>query len=373
VFGYNPYPYPIVNYGNSFISPYGGYGGGYSPGGYGGGYSPGGYGGGYGNPYSYGGGGGGGYSAGYGGGGGYSAGYNPYYNPYVSTPDAGYLYGSASVINAYGQLSLQQEQARLMREMALQAKLDTKKKRFDTLKYIADNTPTFSQVQSKVAQQMLQRIQTMATPPEIWSGKSLNILLDNLRKYAGLKSPLPSASLDEDVIKHLNVTKKHGNLGLLRNNGQFTWPSALRTLISPEERANFDKETQRVFRQAANAQVDPDTLRDLRTEMDKVRDRLTQNVNDIRQTPYMEAKRFLNDFDDALIALEGGDATAYFDFQSKFGGGGKSVQELLNYMTANGLRFAPSTSGDEAAYQALHDALAGWSVALESQVASSKE
>src|SRR5205823_7588717 len=117
----------------------------------------------------------------------------------------------------------QEEQARRMREMALQAKLDTKKKRFDTLKYIADNTPTFSQVQNKIAQQTLQRIQTMATPPEIWSGKSLNILVNSLRKYAGQKTAVPLGSLDEEVIKHLNVAKKYGNLGLLRNNGQFTW------------------------------------------------------------------------------------------------------------------------------------------------------
>jgi hypothetical protein len=366
VFGYNPYPQINI----------GGYGGG--------GYiNPGAplYGGGGYNPYGGGGYGGGGYSAGYGGGG-YSAGYGGGYNPYYGgggyggggysyyTPEQGYLYGSASVINAYGQLTLQQEQARLMREMALQAKLDTKKKRFDTLKYIADNTPTFSQVQSKIAQQTLQRIQTMATPPEIWSGKSLNTLLASLRKYANQKEPVHSALLDEDVIKHLNVAKKYGNLGLLRNSGQFTWPSALNTLIPPEERANINTETQRLFGQAANARVDPNTLREVRDDIDKIRARLKKSVNDFRQIPYMEATRFLNDFDDALTALENGDATAYIDFQSKFGSGGKSVQQLVNYMSANGLRFAPSTNGDEAAYQALHDALVGWSVALENQVAS---
>jgi hypothetical protein len=377
VFGYNPYP--PVNIGPAYISPYGG--GGYvNPGAplYGGGYTnP--FGGGY-NPYG-GGGSGGGYSPGFGGGygGGYSAGYGGGYNPYYGggggygsyyTPEQGYLYGSASVINAYGQLTQQQEQARLMREMVEQAKLDTKKKRFDTLKYIADHTPTFSQVQSKIAQQTLQRIQTMATPPEIWSGKSLNLLVNNLRKYSDTKDPLHAGLLDEDVIKHLNVAKKFGNLGLLRNNGQFTWPAALRSLIPQEDRANINTETQRLFRQAANAQVDPDTLSDLRKEIDTVRDRLTKSVNEFRQIPYMDAKRFLNEFDDALTALENGDAAAYLDFQSKFGGGGKTVQQLVRYMAANGLRFAPATNGDEAAYQALHDALVGWSVAVENQVAA---
>jgi hypothetical protein len=361
MFGYNPYP--PISYGGGYSPPSAG--GGYSNPGvplYSGGYTnP--YGGGYMNPY-------GGSSAGSGGsGGGYSSGYGGGGSSYY-TPAQGYLYGSASVMNAYGQLTLQQEQARLMREMALQAKLDTQKKRFDTLKYITDNTPTFSQVQDKVNQQTSHRIQTSATPPEIWSGKSLNTLLNSLRKYANQKDAAHSGVLDEDVIKHLNVAKKYGNLGLLRNNGQFTWPAALSTLIPREDRANINTETQRLFRQAANAQVDPDTLSDLRKEIDTIRDRLTKNVNDFRQVPYMEAKRFLNDFDDALTALENGDATAYIDFQSKFGSGGKSVQQLVNYMSANGLHFAPATNGDEAAYQALHDALVGWSVALENQVAS---
>src|SRR5262249_52445113 len=123
-------------------------------------------------------------------------------------------------------------------------------------------------------------------------------------------------------------------------------------------------------RQAANAQVDPDTLSDLRKEIDTVRDRLTKSVNEFRQIPYMDAKRFLNEFDDALTALENGDAAAYLDFQSKFGSGGKTVQQLVRYRAANGLHFAPATKGDEAAYQALHDALVGWSVAVENQVAA---
>ena len=124
------------------------------------------------------------------------------------------------------------------------------------LAYIRDNTPTFTQEQAKIAKTTLQRIQTNATPPEIWSGRGLNILLKDLVKWAGKKSPVPTKSIDEDVLKHLNIATKYGNLGLLRNNGQFTWPAALRALIPQEDRANLANETQRLFRQAANAQVD---------------------------------------------------------------------------------------------------------------------
>ena len=36
---------------------------------------------------------------------------------------------------------------------------------------------------------------------------------------------------------------------------------------------------------------------------------------------------------------------------------GKTVAELIKNMTADGLRFAPATQGDDGAYRALHNAL----------------
>ena len=356
VFGYNPYP-GMFGGGGGYINPY-------SPM----------FGGGYMNPYGY----GGGYSAGYGGlggiggyAGGYGAGAYPFINPYAfSNPATGYLYGSASVMNAYGQLIQQEAQARLTQEMVLQARLDTKKKKFDTLAYIRDHTPTFTQIQAKIAKSTMERLQTAATQPEIWSGKSLNFLLNALKKYANQKLPVASGSVDEDVIKHLNVAKKYGNLGLLRNNGQFTWPAALQTLVPNDEQANILDRTQRLFRQANASQANPNAIRDLRVEIEQIRDKLTKEVNQIRYREYSEAKRFLNEFDDALTALEDGDVVAYQEFQSKFSNGAASVQDLVSYMEKKGLHFAPATTGDQAAYQALHDALASWSVAIDSNVAS---
>jgi hypothetical protein len=258
--------------------------------------------------------------------------------------------------------------------MALQAKLDTKKKAFDLAAYIRDNTPSFSQTEAKVQRQILARVQANATPQEIVSGKAQNVLLKNLEKFAGRKVPVAPVNLDEDTLKQLNVTSAHGNLGLLRNNGQFTWPGALRSLIPPDERTALEKETQALFRQAANApQPDADRLRDLKGDLDKIRTRLVRSVNEIPTPQYLAATRFLNDFDASLMALENGDTAAYLDFQSRFAGGGKTAQELVEYMVRNGLRFAPATPGDEAAYQAAHSALVAYSVALENQVAAAKE
>src|SRR5262249_3014459 len=64
----------------------------------------------------------------------YDTGYNPYYpNPYYGSNfgTGAILQGQADVMRAFGTVITSQEQARIMREQALQAKLETKKKKFD--------------------------------------------------------------------------------------------------------------------------------------------------------------------------------------------------------------------------------------------------
>ena len=65
--------------------------------------------------------------------------YSPYYNPYSPYPYGGFLSGAADVLKAYGTVITSQEQARIMREAAKQARLDTEKKRFDLERYIKEH------------------------------------------------------------------------------------------------------------------------------------------------------------------------------------------------------------------------------------------
>ena len=62
---------------------------------------------------------------------------------------------------------------------------------------------------------------------------------------------------------------------------------------------------------------------------------------------YLEGSRFLDDLDAAVRALRMGDAVLYLDFNQRFARGGKTVQELVEYMTKNGLTFAQALAGDE--------------------------
>ena len=73
-----------------------------------------------------------------------------------------------------------------MRETSLQARLDTRKKKFDLDMYIKANTPTFTEEQAKVAKMTLNRIRTNSSEPEIVNGRGRSICSwTTWRRYPG--------------------------------------------------------------------------------------------------------------------------------------------------------------------------------------------
>ncbi len=68
-----------------------------------------------------------------------------------------------------------------------------------------------------------------------------------------------------------------------------------------------------------------------------------------------------------MRALGNPDVGDYFN--QKFAAKGKTTAELVKYMSDKGLKFAPATPGDEAAYRAVHQALAIYDVSLSQSVA----
>lgn len=298
---------------------------------------------------------------------------NPWFNPYWGIGrEGGALLGASAVIDAQGQFMLNEEYARMYRQKARQEQLNTIKMKFDLEKYIRDNRPTFTDDQIKAAATRLERIRQVAQPSEIWSGQALNILMKDLNKHIGKSSNVSSVSLSEDVLRRLNVTSgaNGGNLGVLRNGGKIEWPIALIDLLPEQTREDISGNAEQLVNLVANNKVNVNLLKDLNSEIQGVSENLVKNVNEIPTSQYLEAKRFMEDLKDAVRALSNRNvAQDYFQFQN-FVKGGKTSEEVTQYMLKNGLTFAPSTEGDEAAYQAMYSALANLDLAFNTQVAA---
>jgi hypothetical protein len=297
---------------------------------------------------------------------------NPYspYNPYNSYGAGSALMGAADVMRASGQLVNSWEQARILREQALQAKLDTKKKEFDLRMYIKANTPTYTQEQEQVARVTLRRIQTSSLPGEVSSGKSLNLLLDDLKKFPTKKISLDPLPLNEEILSHLNVTKTIYGLGLLRDNGKVAWPAEVQKGMTATQQQNIDKQLRYLVKEAYNDRNDNTVIAEVQKEIDRMREELVKRVNDIPTAPYLDGKRFLQELYESTRAIEKGEAINQVMFQRFIdnGKGNRSVQEVAVYMIEKGLRFGPATASDEAAYRAVHSAMATFDIAMNSQL-----
>lgn len=298
--------------------------------------------------------------------------YNPFFFGNGLGAVGGSLYGSAELARSYGNVITSQEQARIMREQAMQAKIDTQRKKFDFDLYKAANTPTYTETQIKLARQIHKRILSNSSPAEILNGTALNILLDDARKFPNKKVTMDPIPLSEDILRRLNVTSANGNLGLLRDNGKVVWPAALQDLLSNEQRRTVETLAQNLVTGAKAGKGDANALRDLSNEIERAQASLVKKVNEIPTIQYLEGKRFLREFNDARVSIESGDAKAYFAYQD-FVMGGKSIQEVVDYMVARGLKLAPAIAADEGAYRAFHSALVAFDVALNTQMGAGSE
>jgi hypothetical protein len=279
--------------------------------------------------------------------------------------------GTADIVTAQGKWMQSLQQASLTKEQVRQSRIDTQRKSFDEYYYERKNTPTFEQDRASYQDQQLQR--SLNNPPEseIVSGQALNDVLDDLVKLTKDRSlHAPAAGLDEDILRKINLTagSGNGNAGLLKNDARLTWPLAFRDEAYKTDRELVSGLAPEAVHQAINGRVDAGTLRELTAAAQRLRQNLVANIRDMTAGQYTDASRFLGYLDDAIRALSRPDAGDFFT--RKYAAEGKDAAELVRNLAAKGLRFAPATPGDEAAYQSVYRSLAAYDRALKTQVAS---
>jgi len=305
-----------------------------------------------------------GFPGGYGGFGGYGGGYGGYYPPYssFSTNDATGFQGLAGVISAKGNFLVNQQQA-------VSDLINNRRRLFDQYIYEGEHTPTREDKRQRSLLQELTRARNNPPLTEIWSGKSLNDLLANLRSVSVVaeRAPLPPSlvDLDRDMLRHINFVPANaaGNVALLKNEGRLNWPYPLTLPEFAAPREETSDLVQSAVRQAEdNGRVDPKVLRQLREVVWLLHDQLRRNSADLFATDYVGAKSYLNSLEDAVRSLQQPNVSSYLAMRTF--PAVKTTPELVRQMAARGLKFAPAVQGDESAYLALHQALVNYDLAL---------
>jgi len=210
-------------------------------------------------------------------------------------------------------------------------------------------------------EELLSRSRGNAPRAELLSGKTLNVLLADLRRLgAGADTEgLPDLAmpLDGRALNHINATRGPGHVAVLKNAGRLNWPAALTGAAFQEPRDRLAALAPEAVRQTVRDRgVDPDTIRRMAGDVDQLHKLLRQKARDLAFEPFTEAKVFLQNFDDALVALRQPNAVDHFN--GTYDLSARTVFGLVKEMTDIGLRFAPAGPGDEAAYAVLRDALA---------------
>jgi hypothetical protein len=277
---------------------------------------------------------------------------------YYETPIGGYLRGTADIMSSQGRWYKDVQQALSMKEKYKQEQQATRRQKLDEYLYERDRAPTPEDERQRALQQQITR--SLNNPPmaEILSGQAPNYVLADIRKNESKKGSRSAIALDEDLLRHVNLTPGAGNPGLLKNDGRMAWPRALQSDDYRSERELLNSLAPEAIRQAVNGRVDPGALKDMNTALAKLHDKLTANINDITPNEYVEASRFLGYFGDALKILARPDAGDFFS--GRFASKGMTVEDLVKYMSDKGLTFAPAVIGDESAYFALHRALVAY-------------
>jgi hypothetical protein len=279
----------------------------------------------------------------------YSNPYSAYYSPYGS-----YLSGAADLVSAQGNYLIAYQKANLLQEEVHRSMLDSRRKVWEEARYERASLMNSEQMRLLDIRNALDRARSNPPQTEIWSGQSLNSLLNYLMAQPIKPGEEPPVPLNEDVLKHINLTNgKDGNIGLLKR--EINWPATLLRSEFEETRKKLEYELADAKLAARQGMVSSDLVSEIKNNIAKMQDILLQHVSDVQPADYLTAKKYLNMLDESAKALSDPNVTNYIT--GKTAAKGKNVAELVKNMKEMGVQFAPAAPGDEAAYRALYNAM----------------
>jgi hypothetical protein len=279
------------------------------------------------------------------------------YTPYgVYSPVGGALSGAADLVNANGEYLNQVQQSRQAMNQADLGKLQVNRAIYEQQAYERKNTITAEQVRQFERQRELDRSRQDPPKNEIWSGKALNELLQDVQNMqkSGLQGP--SVPLDPDMLRHINVTDgtTYGSAGIFKDL-PLAWPLELQTASFKKDRDAIDALVGKMASMAAKGRVELASFDAMNNALASMRNNVKAQISTMSPSENIRAKRYLNQLQDSLSIFRDPNVANYFN--GKWQAQGSTVGELIAYMTQNGLTLAPANNGDESYYQAFYQSL----------------
>ncbi|MFO0878415.1 MAG: hypothetical protein U0840_13840 [Gemmataceae bacterium] len=274
------------------------------------------------------------------------------------------LMGIADYTRASGQYWKDIQSARMGREQVSQMQIETARRRIQFEMWYETVRPTASKMRDTEMATDLDRARKDPPDSEIVSGRVLNTLLKSVQS-TGRPGRGPNIPLEEDTLKHINLNggTSAGNVGILRGGVNLNWPESL-------QEGGFDEPRKRLTRNLRTAvdtikdrePIPPALRKDIQGDFKTINDKVSESADDMSPAQYIESRRFLNQLNSAIKALSDPKVGNYFN--NTWNARGKNVGEMVENMTREGLTFAAATSGDEAAYRSLYQALRAYEAAM---------
>jgi hypothetical protein len=295
---------------------------------------------------------------------GYGGGYPGYGGGY---PGYGDIPPSAANLAAMGSLARATAaywtgigQAQLLREQARQARFDTMRKQIEFERWYESMKDNAVKMRDRELATDLERYRRNPPAVDIWSGAALNGLLRSVQNAGkGALKRGPNIPLDEDILRQINLTADRGATGsiaMLKTDGNLTWPEPLTEKQFDDARKKLDRNLRvAVATLKGKDPIAAPVLKDINADFKALNALVNESANDLSPGQYIEAKRYLNQLAAAIKALSNPKVINYFN--NMWVAKGKNVAELMEYMTREGLTFAPSAPGEEAAYTSLYQSL----------------
>jgi hypothetical protein len=240
---------------------------------------------------------------------------------------------------------------------------DRPRKAFDERAYERANTPSWSEEQAKVKAQFLGRILTSATTTEITNGTAQNTILPYLMGLSNRGIMGPPVPIDQNQLQQINVTAgdSDASVGLLKEADHLEWPLVLRGPTQEKVASQLMTATEA----AAKNKLTFAQFKDLSGSVTQLKDDLKKQfyAEEIDGTAYLTGKRFLESLEGSVNQLQQPGVSKFLN--GNLSARGRTVAELVQNMSNQGLRFAPANPGGAPAYHALYNAMVSYSAGAE--------